>query len=172
MNKKLIKLTEADLHGIVKESVDKVLKEADRHRPDYFKDKPDRHREGYWKERWAKQKAAKQAESEKAADTSKKPQKQVSKFQKDRHRKGYYHDYNQAHAERLDRGFTKGYNNGNVSDGLKQKKRQWLDKALGIYIVGYDELGRPITNHPLSDLLRNKEMEWHDDDWCESSWDD
>lgn len=30
-----------------------------------------------------------------------------------------------------------------------------------------DELGRPITNDPLGDLLRNKEMEWHDDDWCE-----
>ena len=172
MNKKLIRLTESDLHQIVKESVNKVFKEADRHRPGYFKGKPDRHREGYWKERWAKQKAAKQAESEKDADTSEKPQKQASKPQKDRHRKGYYHDYNQAHPERLDRGFTKGYNNGNVSDGLKQKKRQWLNKTLGIYIIGYDELGRPITNNPFGDMLRNKEMEWHDDDWDEGSWDD
>ena len=172
MNKKLIRLTESDIHKIVKESVCKILKEADRHRPGYFNGKPDRHRDGYWKERWAKQKATKQAESEKDADTSEKPQKQVSKPQKDRHRKGYYHDYNQAHPERLNRGFTKGYNNGNVSDGVKQKKRQWLNKTLGIYIIGYDELGRPITNSPLSDMLRNKEMEWHDDDWDEGSWDD
>ena len=86
---------------------------------------------------------------------------------KDRHRKGYYHDYNQAHPERLNRGFTKGYNNGNVSDGVKEKKRKWLNKTLGIYIIGYDEIGRPITNDPLGDMLRNKEMEWHDDDWCE-----
>ena len=35
-----IRLTESDLHQMVKESVNKVLKEADRHRPDYFKDKP------------------------------------------------------------------------------------------------------------------------------------
>lgn len=168
MNKNLIRLTESDLHQVVKESVNKVLKEADRHRPGYFKDKPDRHREGYWKERWAKQKA----ETEKNTDAPTKPQKQASKPKKDRHRKGYYHDYNQAHPERLDRGFTKGYNNGNVSDGVKEKKRKWLDKTLGIYIIGYDELGRPITNSPLSDMLRNKEMEWHDDDWDEGSWDD
>lgn len=168
----IIRLTESDLHRIVKESVCKILKEADRHRPGYFKDKPDRHREGYWKERWAKQKAAKQTESEKNADVPQKPQKQASKPQKDRHRKGYYHDYNQAHPERLNRGFTKGYKNGNVSDGLDIKKdeRIWLDPDT--YIIGYDEIGRPITNHPLSDLLRNKEMEWHDDDWDEGSWDD
>jgi len=168
----IIRLTESDLHQIVKESVNKVLKEADRHRPGYFKGKPDRHREGYWKERWAKQNAAKQAESEKDADTSEKPQKQASKPQKDRHRKGYYHDYNQAHPERLNRGFTKGYKNGNVSDGvdIKNDEKIWLDPDT--YIVGYDELGRPITNNPLSDLLRNKEMEWHDDDWDEGSWDD
>ena len=53
-----------------------------------------------------------------------------------------------------------------------QKRRNWLNKTLGIYIIGYDELGRPITNNPLGDMLRNKEMEWHDDDWCEGSWDD
>ena len=169
MDKKVIRLTELDLHRIVRESVNRVLKEGDRHKEGYFKDKPDRHREGYWKERWAKQKAAKQAESEKNADA---PQKQAPKPKKDRHRKGYYHDYNQAHPERLNRGFTKGYKNGNVSDGVDVKKdeRIWLDPDT--YIVGYDELGRPITNHPLSDMLRNKEMELHDDDWDEGSWDD
>ena len=37
-----------------------------------------------------------------------------------------------------------------------------------IRILGYDELGRPITitNDPFGDMFRNKEMEWHDD-WCE-----
>ena len=148
------KLAESYIDKVVKESVRKTLKEADRHR------------EGYWKERWQKQKAAKQAEAEKNAGAPTKPQKQAAKPKKDRHRKGYYHDYNQAHPERLNRGFTKGYKNGNVNDGPKEKKRVWLDPDT--YIIGYDELGRPITNHPLSDMLRNKEMEWHDDDWCEN----
>ena len=153
-----------NLEKIIKEEIDKIVSEADRHREGYFKDKPDRHREGYWKERYAKQKAAKEIEKQNALD---KPKKKSSKLQKDRHRKGYYHDYNQAHPERLNRGFTKGYINGNVSDGVKEKKRNYLNKALGIYIIGYDELGRPITNNHFSDMLRNKEMEWHDDDWNE-----
>lgn len=159
MDAKLIRLTESDLHMIVNDAVNTILKEADRHR------------EGYWKERWAKQKAAKQAET-KEQNAPSVQQKKSTKPQKDRHRKGYYHDYNQAHPERLNRGFTKGYKNGNVSDGLDIRKddRVWLDPST--YIVGYDELGRPITNHPLSDMLRNKEMEWHDDDWNEGSWDD
>lgn len=161
MKKQLIRLTESDLHRIVRETINAMLSEEDRHRP------------GYWKERWAKQKAAKQAEAEANGENdSPKPKKNPSKQKKDRHRKGYYHDYNQAHPERLNRGFTKGYNNGNVEDGPKEKKRNWLNKTLGIYIIGYDELGRPITNSPLSDMLRNKEMEWHDDDWDEGSWDD
>lgn len=158
-----------NIRKIIKEEINKIISETDRHREGYFKDKPDRHREGYWKERWAKQKAAKEAEKQNSPN---KPKNKPSKPQKDRHRKGYYHDYNQAHPERLNRGFTKGYNNGNVSDGVKQKKRQWLNKTLGIYIIGYDEMGRPITNNPFSDMLRNKEMEWHDDDWNEGSWDD
>ena len=29
-----------------------------------------------------------------------------------------------------------------------------------------------MNNISLSDLLRNKEMEWHDDDWDEGSWND
>ena len=156
MNKKVIKLSESDLHDIIKESVNKVLKEADRHS------------EGYWKERWAKQKAEREKQQADNPESVKKP----SKPKKDRHRKGYYREYNKKHPERLNRGFTKGYKNGNVSDGLDVKKdeRIWLDPDT--YIVGYDEMGRPITNHPLSDMLRNKEMEWHDDDWNEGSWDD
>lgn len=124
----------------------------------------DRHRPGYWAERWAKQKAERAASS----DTVKK--KKRGGKRKDRHRPGYYHDYNQAHPERLNRGFTKGYKNGNVSDGPIVKKR--VEIAPGVYLLGWDELGRPITNNPFGDLLRNKEMEWHDDDWCESTWDD
>jgi len=158
-----------NIRKIIKEEINKIISEADRHREGYFKDKPDRHREGYWKERWAKQKAAKETERQNNTNS---PKNKPSKPQKDRHRKGYYHDYNQAHPERLNRGFTKGYNNGNVNDGVKQKKRQWLNKTLGIYIIGYDEMGRPITNNPFGDMLRNKEMEWHDDDWDEGSWDD
>lgn len=161
MKKQLIRLTEQDLTNIVKETIDAMLSEEDRHRP------------GYWKERWAKQKAAKQAEAEaNDGNEAPKPKKNPSNQKKDRHRKGYYHDYNQAHPERLNRGFTKGYNNGNVEDGPKEKKRNWLNKTLGIYIIGYDEMGRPITNNPFGDMLRNKEMEWHDDDWDEGSWDD
>lgn len=158
-----------NIRKIIKEEIDKIVSESDRHKEGYFKNKPDRHREGYWKERWAKQKAAKETEKQNNANI---PKNKPSKPQKDRHRKGYYHDYNQAHPERLNRGFTKGYNNGNVNDGVKQKKRQWLNKTLGIYIIGYDEMGRPITNNPFGDMLRNKEMEWHDDDWDEGSWDD
>jgi len=170
--KQVIRLTESDLHNIVKESVNKILSEADRHRDGYFKGKPDRHREGYWKERWTKQKAAKQAETNEQGASSSTPAKKASKPKKDRHRKGYYHDYNQAHPERLNRGFTKGYKNGNVKDGLdiRSDDKIWLDPDT--YIVGYDELGRPITNHPLSDMLRNKEMQWHDDDWYEGINDD
>lgn len=147
-----------NINKIIKESINKVVKEAE-----------DRHREGYWKERWQKQKAAKEAEKQ---NSTNKAQNKPSKPQKDRHRKGYYREYNKAHPERLNRGFTKGYNNGNVNDGVKEKKREWLNKTLGIYIIGYDELGRPITNSPFSDMLRNKETEWHDDDWDEGSWDD
>ena len=158
-----------NIRKIIKEEIDKIVSESDRHKEGYFKNKLDRHREGYWKERWAKQKAAKETEKQNDVNS---PKNKPSKPQKDRHRKGYYHDYNQAHPERLNRGFTKGYNNGNVSDGVKQKKRQWLNKTLGIYIIGYDEMGMPITNNPLGDMIRNREALWHDDDWEEGSWDD
>lgn len=156
MAKKVIKLTESDLHNIVKESLDKVVKENDRHR------------EGYWKERWAKQKAAKEREEATKDDKPKNP----SKAKKDRHRKGYYREYNKKHPERLNRGFTKGYNNGNVIDGKISNDGIGKEIFPGVKILGYDEIGRPITNDPLGDLLRNKEMEWHDDDWNEGSWDD
>lgn len=149
----IIRLTESDLHNIVKDTVNKILKEADRHRP------------GYWKERWAKQKAEKTS-----SETTTSKQKKTVK--KDRHRPGYYREYNKLHPERLNRGFTKGYKNGCVSDGAISNNQIGMEIEPGVYIRGYDELGRPVTNSPLSDLLRNKEMEWHDDDWDEGSWDD
>ena len=82
--------------------------------------------------------------------------------------KKYYRKYNMSHPERLDRGFTKGYNNGNVSDGIKEKHNT---------NIWYDTLGRPHSNDffnpTLSDLLYHKcFVEWHDDDWEESNWDD
>lgn len=148
--RKIIKITEGDLHNVIRESVNRIIKEGDRHR------------DGYWKERWVKQKEAKAAQTPEELPKKTKPKK------KDRHRPGYYHDYNKAHPERLNRGFTKGYNNGCLSDGPKVRDNIGKEIFPGIYINGYDELGRPITNSPLSDMLRNKEMEWHDDDWCEN----
>lgn len=125
----------------------------------------DRHRPGYWKERWAKQKAAKAVVE---ADNPKPKKKKTVK--KDRHRPGYYKEYNQKHPERLNRDFTKGYVNGNVSDGPKVKYREEIFP--GVFIHGWDEFGFPITNNPFGDLLRHKEAQWHDDDWEEGSWDD
>ena len=74
----------------------------------------------------------------------------------DRHSSGYYSDYNIAHPERLERGYTKGYNNGNVSDGIKETHNTNI-----------------VLNKTLSELLYHKcFVEWHDDDWEESNWDD
>lgn len=84
----------------------------------------------------------------------------------DRHSKGYYSRYNAAHPERLERGYTKGYEDGCVSNGKKPKKI--LGKIGLDNILGWDEFGFPITDNPIGDLLRHKEAEWHDDDWCES----
>ena len=90
-------------------------------------------RSEYWKKRWTKQKEEgttdrhdywkKRWEEEKSKSSSdiKPKSKRRSKSKKDRHRKGYYHDYNQVHPERLERGHTKGYVNGNVSEGHKKK---------------------------------------------------
>lgn len=65
---------------------------------------------------------------------------------KDRHKPGYYNKYNQEHPERLNRGFTKGYKNGNVKDGR-------------IYDERIDDSG----------VEREWEPQiWHDDFWYES----
>lgn len=85
----------------------------------------------------------------------------------DRHSKGYYTNYNNEHPERLDRGFTKGYNNGNVSDGPECKRK-------GGYV--YDNLGRAYSLDPwnptMTQMLNERLSMWHDDDWQESCWDD
>ena len=82
----------------------------------------------------------------------------------DRHSKGYYSDYNMKHPERLDRGYTKGYNNGNVSDGVKEKRNT---------NIWYDSLGRAYSrdfyNPTMTDMINQREYgTWHDDDWCEN----
>ena len=81
-------------------------------------------------------------------------------WKKERHSNGYYRKYNKEHPERLERGFTKGFNNGNVSEG----------KKCGNYSV--DSLGRVRSNDffnpTLTDLIEQKCYgTWHDDDWCE-----
>ena len=78
-------------------------------------------------------------------------------------RKEYYRKYNQEHLERLNIVFIKGYVNGNVNDGPIQPNTD----LLGRHILSYDEFGMPVTNDQLGDMIRNHEMIWHDDDWCE-----
>ena len=78
----------------------------------------------------------------------------------------YFREYNKRHPERLERGFTKGYVKGNVSEGLKPKQNN---------NIWYDSLGRPHSNDffnpTLTDMLDWKcNCEWHDDDWCEGAW--
>lgn len=180
---KTISISQSNLQDLIVESVVEVLSEAKK------KKVADRHE--YWAARWKKQKAEKakaKAEQEALEAQSNRPEskpistdrhrpgyyKEYAKKtkKKDRHRPGYYRDYNKAHPERLDRGFTKGYNNGCVSDGRVYDNGIGLEIRPGVYIRGYDELGLPITNDPLGDMIRNREMQWHDDDWCEGSWDD
>ena len=72
-------------------------------------------------------------------------------------RRAYYREYNKKHPERLNRGYTKGYRNGNVRDGRieekKVSKRTWYDRMF---------------NPTFSELLYDKVfVEWHDDDWEE-----
>lgn len=85
----------------------------------------------------------------------------------DRHSKGYYTNYNKEHPERLNRGYTKGYVNGNVNDGPECKQK-------GGYV--YDNLGRAYSLDPwnptMTQMLNERLSMWHDDDWEESCWDD
>lgn len=142
----------------------------DRHREGYYQEyaektgKKDRHSPDYYKKyRERKKQEAlinSQVEPDKdvvSAETTK--SNIINKKPKDR--RAYYRKYNQAHPERLNRGFTKGYINGNIDDGLEN------EIFPGVRILGYDEFGLPVTNNPFGDMIRNHEMTWHDDDWYE-----
>ena len=145
------------------------MKTKDRHREGYYKEyaertgKKDRHSADYYKKYNERKKLEKEASSSSVSTSTSITETDKKAKTKKKDRRVYYREYNKKHPERLDRGFTKGCVNGNVSDGAINK----TDVIYGMRILGYDELGRPITNYPLSDMLRNKEMEWHDDDWCE-----
>lgn len=112
----------SNIKNIIKETVNNFVTEAtksDRH--DYWakrwkeqkklqKEHPrsnaakkaDRH--DYWAERWKKQKEAKAQEQTDAQEQNTIPTyKKKSPAKKDRHRPGYYREYNLAHPERLER---------------------------------------------------------------------
>ena len=144
-----------------------------RHREGYYKEyaertgKKDRHSADYYKKYRERKKLEKEAASSSTVVSSTNSssisnteiEKKAKAKKKDR--RAYYMEYNRKRPERLNRGFTKGYVNGNVSEGA-------ISQSYGIrWIIGYDELGFPITNDPFGDMLREKEMMWHDDDWCE-----
>lgn len=59
----------------------------------------------------------------------------------DRHRPGYYREYNKKHPERLAR----------VGISLTPKNEK---------TIGFDFMGRPITDSKLTDQLNNKEGEY------------
>ena len=79
----------------------------------------------------------------------------------------YFREYNKRNPERLERGFTKGYVNGNVSEGKKVKKN-------GMYV--FDALGRAYSrdfyNPTMTQMINERLSMWHDDDWEESAWGD
>ena len=150
------------------------METKDRHREGYYKEyaertgKKDRHSADYYKKYRERKKLEKEAEASSSADSSAdtssvsntETKKKATAKKKDR--RAYYREYNKKHPERLNRGYTKGCVNGNASEG-----EIYGFDVFGIRILGYDELGRPITNDPFGDMIRNKMMEWHDDDWCE-----
>ena len=148
----------------------------DRHREGYYKEyaertgKKDRHSADYYKKYRERKKLEKEASSsavspsDSSVNSSSVSNTETNKKAKakKKDRRAYYREYNRKHPERLNRGYTKGCVNGNASEG----EINGFD-VFGICILGYDELGRPITNDPFGDMIRNKMMEWHDDDWCE-----
>ena len=150
------------------------METKDRHREGYYKEyaertgRKDRHSADYYKKYRERKKLEKEAEASSSADSSTDSStisntetKKKAKVKK-KDRRAYYREYNKKHPERLNRGYTKGCVNGNASEG-----EIYGFDVFGIHILGYDELGRPITNDPFGDIIRNKMMEWHDDDWCE-----
>ena len=152
----------------------------DRHREGYYKEyaertgKKDRHSADYYKKYRERRKLEKEAEasssvvssaeSSTSSTISNMETNKKAKPKKDR--RAYYREYNKKHPERLNRGYTKGCVNGNASEG-----EIYGFDVFGIRILGYDELGRPITNDPFRDMLRNKRMKRYDD-WFDSIDDD
>ena len=149
----------------------------DRHREGYYKEyaertgKKDRHSADYYKKYRERKKLEKEASSSSSVASSADSSTSSTIYNteinkkakvKKKDRRAYYREYNKKHPERLNRGYTKGCVNGNASEG-----EIYGFDVFGIRILGYDELGRPITNDPFGDMIRNKMMEWHDDDWCE-----
>ena len=145
------------------------METKDRHRKGYYNEyaerneKKDRHSADYYRKYRERKKLEKETSLSSVSSSNSITETDKKSKMKKKDRRVYYREYNKKHPERLDRGFTKGYVNGNVSDGAINH----TDKIYGMRILGYDELGCPVTNYPLSDMLRNKEMEWYDDDWCE-----
>ena len=147
------------------------METKDRHREGYYKEyaertgKKDRHSADYYKKYRERKKLEKEASSSTESSTSSSISNTETNKKakaKKKNRRAYYREYNKKHIERLNRGYTKGCVNGNASEG-----EIYGFDVFGIHILGYDELGRPITNDPFGDMIRNKMMEWHDDDWCE-----
>ena len=148
------------------------METKDRHREGYYKEyaertgKKDRHSADYYKKYRERKKLEKEASSsvDSVSDSSGVSNTETNKKAKakKKDRRAYYREYNKKHPERLNRGYTKGCVNGNASEG-----EIYGFDVFDIHILGYDELGRPITNDPFGDMIRNKMMEWHDDDWCE-----
>ena len=148
------------------------METKDRHREGYYKEyaertgKKDRHSADYYKKYRERKKLEKEASSsvDSVSDSSVVSNTETNKKAKakKKDRRAYYREYNKKHPERLNRGYAKGCVNGNASEG-----EIYGFDVFGIHILGYDELGRPITNDPFGDMIRNKMMEWHDDDWCE-----
>ena len=153
----------------------------DRHRKGYYKEyaertgKKDRHSADYYKkyrERKNLEKESAQFSTAVSSANSSSNSSSVSNTEtekkakaKKKDRRTYYREYNKKHIERLNRGFTKGCINGNVSEG-----EIYGFDVFGIRILGYDELGRPITNDPFGDKIRNHKMQMVWDDWDEDYW--
>ena len=137
----------------------------DRHRKGYYKEyaertgKKDRHSADYYKkyrERKNLEKESAQFSTAVSSANSSSNSSSVSNTETEKKAKAkkkdslaYYREYNKKHPERLNRGFTKGYVNGNVSEGVINQSY-----GHGIRILGYDELGRPITNSVIYSVTR------------------
>ena len=130
----------------------------DRHSADYYK----KYRERKKLEKEASSSAVSSVDSSVNSSPVSNTETNKKAKAKKKDRRAYYREYNKKHPERLNRGYTKRCVNGNASEG-----EIYGFDVFGIHILGYDELGRPITNDPFGDMIRNKMMEWHDDDWCE-----